>query len=227
MSRMNTVTLDPVPAPVKTRPYHSLVRRRQADATRAAVLHAARALFTARGYAQTSVTEIAQRAKVSVDTVYASVGRKPQMLLAVHDMILGSSDEPLPAQNRDYVRRMRHATTAEEKIRIYGEALAEVLPHTVPLDLALREAGQQEPECRDVRASISRRRRANMLHFAADLRGTGQLRPDLTDRQVADLVWSMNSPEYFQLLTDAGFSPDQYSKLVCDTWVRTLLAAKP
>lgn len=191
------------------------------------MLRAARALFIARGYAETSVADVARQANVSVDTIYASVGRKPQLLLAVHDMILGSSDEPIPAEQRDYVRRLREAATAEDKILLYAETLAELLPDTVPLDLALRDAGAREPECRELRASISRRRRANMLLFAADLRGTGQLRPDLTDEQAADLVWSMNSPEYFQLLADAGYTPDEYARLLADVWTRTLLAPPP
>jgi AcrR family transcriptional regulator len=209
--------------PVKMRRYHSPVRRKQADATRRAVLRAAKALFTKRGYAETSVADIARRAKVSVDTVYASVGRKPQLLLAVHDMILGSSDEPVPAEERDYVRRIRETAAAEDKLRVYAHALADLLPQTGPLNLALREAGTSEPECRALRASLSRRRRANMRLFAAELRATGRLRPDLTDEQAADLVWSMNSPEYFQLLTDAGYTPEQYAGILADVWTHTLL----
>ncbi len=209
--------------PVKTRRYHSPARREQSEATRRAVLSAARALFTTRGYAETSVADIAGRAKVSVDTVYVSVGRKPQLLLAVHDMILGSSEEPVAAEERDYVRRIRDAVTAEEKIQLYAEALADLLPRIVPLSLALRAAGEREPECRKLRKSISQRRRANMRLFAADLRHTGRLRPDLTDEEVADLVWSMNSPEYFQLLTDVGYLPAEYASLVADAWTRTLL----
>lgn len=209
--------------PVKTRRYDSPTRREQAAGTRRSVLRAAQALFVQRGYAETSVVDVARRAKVSVDTVYTSVGRKPQLLLAVHDMILGSTDEPVPAEERDYVRRIREATTAEDKIRRYAEALAALLPRIARLHLALREAGVREPECRELRASISRRRRANMLLFAADLRTTGRLRPDRSDEQVADLVWSMNAPEYYQLLTDAGYTPADYANLVADTWTRTLL----
>ncbi len=209
---------------VKPRRYHSPARRQQAEATRRAVLRAARSLFATRGYAETSVADVARRAGVSVDTVYASVGRKPQLLLAVHDMILGSSEEPVPALERDYVRRVREAPTAEDKIRCYAEALGEVLPQTVPLDAALREAGSHDPECRRLRDSISRRRRAHMRLFVADLEATGRLRPGLGLEQAADLVWSMNSPEYFQLLAGAGYTPAQYADLVADVWSRVLLA---
>lgn len=191
------------------------------------MLRAARDLFVRHGYADTSVSDVARRAKVSLDTVYASVGRKPQLLLAVHDMLLGSSDEPVPAQERAYVQRIRAATSAEAMIGLYANALAQVLPKTVPLHLALRDAGAADAECRALRDSINARRRAHMRLFVADLRATGQLRPDLTDDQAADLVWSMNSPEYFQLLADAGHTPEQYAALVADTWTRTLLVPAP
>jgi AcrR family transcriptional regulator len=224
---VNSDKVSSVPDSVKTRGYRSPARREQAEATRRAVLTAARALFTTRGYAETSVADVARSADVSVDTVYASVGRKPQLLLAVHDMLLGSSDEPVPTERRDYVRRVRQAVTAEDKIRLYADALAEILPRTVPLNLALREAGLREPECKALRESITRRRRANMRLLAAELRDTGRLRPDLTDDDAADLVWSMNSPEYFQLLSDAGYTPERYADLVADTWTRTLLTPLP
>lgn len=210
---------------VKRRTYDSTGRRAQAAATRRAVLQAARLLLTTRGYARTSVADVAREARVSIDTVYASVGRKPELLLAVHDMLLGSSDDPVPAEARDYVRRIQEAPSAEEKIRVYAVALADVLPKTAPLDLALREAGSTESACRELRSSIAERRRANMLRFAADLRRTGRLRPDLDDRQVADVVWSMNSPEYFRLLVEAGYTARQYADLVTDVWTRTLLSA--
>jgi hypothetical protein len=55
-----------------------------------------------------------------------------------------------------------------------------------------------------------------MRLVAAELRGTGRLRPGATDEQAADLVCSMNSPEYFHLLTSAGYDPQPYARLVAD-----------
>ena len=98
-----------MPSPVKTRTYRSQRREEQAASTRRAVLRAARDLFVTRGYPETTVADVARRAKVSVDTLYASVGRKPQLLLAVHDMVLSSADEPVAAEQRDYVAAIRAA----------------------------------------------------------------------------------------------------------------------
>lgn len=212
-----------MPDPVNTRPYRSPRRRERAAATRAAVLRAAHELFTAAGYADTPVSEVAARARVSVDTVYASVGRKPQLLLAVHDMVLGSAGEPVPAEQRDYVRAIRAAPDARSKIEVYASALGRLLPTTAPLAEALRVAGLTDPECRRVWEDLDERRARHMRLFAADLRATGELRGDLSDDEVADLVWSMNAPSYFSALIRRGRTPEQYAALLVDVWTRTLL----
>ena len=209
--------------PVNKRSYDSTRRRASAERTRGAVLVAARDLFTRHGYLDTSVADIAGAAGVSIDTVYASVGRKPELLLAVHDMALAERDSPVDAEQRDYVRQIREATTAAEKIATYAAALARVLPRTVPLALALRAAGETDPACRQAYAGLTERRAANMRLFAADLRRTGELRDDLDDAAVADLVWSMNSPDYYSLVLSRGRTPQQYSELVQDVWTRTFL----
>jgi AcrR family transcriptional regulator len=210
-----------VAAPVK-RPYDASRRRAAAERTRLGILAAARDLFSEAGYAGTSVQDVARRAEVSVDTVYASVGRKPQLLLAVHDMVLAEGVAPVPADERTYVRAVRAAVTLEDKITTYAAAMARVLPQTVPILKALREAGVTDPECAAQHEALIERRAANMRLLAADLRSTGELRADLTDDDVADLVWTLNSPEWFGLVASRGRTPEQYGALLADVLVRTL-----
>jgi AcrR family transcriptional regulator len=207
---------------VKTRRYRSTVRAAKAAATRRAILRAARELLTTDGYGCT-VAQVADRAGVAVDTVYASVGRKPELILAVIDMVLGDADEPVPVGERGYVLRIQAAATAEQKIAVYADALGTLLPSVAPLQEALRQAGQSEPECARVWTRLVERRAANMLLFARELRGTGQLRKDLDDQQVADIVWATNSAEYFLLLAQRGWSPEEFAAHLNDTWCRTLL----
>jgi AcrR family transcriptional regulator len=208
---------------VNKRKYDASRRRQAAARTRTAILKAARELFTTRGYAGTSVADIAQVAGVSVDTLYATVGRKPQLLLAVHDMVLAGAEAPLEAEQREYVQRIRAAKTAEEKIMLYARALARVLPQTVPLLNSLRAAGETDSSCREVYEAVVERRARNMRLFAADLRATGQLRSDLDDAEIGDLVWSMNAPEYYTLIRSRRRTPEQYAELLFKVWTRTLL----
>jgi AcrR family transcriptional regulator len=208
--------------PVKTRGYRSEVRATQAEQTRRAVLAAAHDLFTAEGYGVT-VAQVAQRAGVAVDTVYASVGRKPALLLAVIDMVLGEADLPIPADERRYVQRIQSAASAPEKLTGYAHALATLLPDIAPLQEALREAGRADPDCARAWSGLVARRAGNMLLFARDLRRTGQLRRDLDDQQVADILWATNSTEFFLLLTQRGWTPEQISTHLADLWTRILL----
>lgn len=210
--------------PVKARSYRSPMRAEQAAATRRAVLVAARELFTTTGYAGSTVADVARLAGVSVDTVYTSVGRKPELLLAVHDMALGGGDEPLSAQQRDYVAAVLAAPGARAKLETYAAALAERFPSVVPLAESLRVAAERDPACRAVLDGLDERRFANMRRFAAELRATGEVRPELTDEQVAHLLWATNSPAFYRLATSGGRGPGDYADLVLDLWTRTLLA---
>ncbi|WP_380169593.1 TetR/AcrR family transcriptional regulator [Jannaschia sp. R86511] len=208
------------PAP---RAYRSTVRSQRAAATRSAVLRAARELFTGQGYAATTVTDVARRAGVAVDTVYAAVGRKPELARAVVDMVLASGDEPLPAEQRDYVRRIRSTPGARAKLAVYAEALGHLLPVFAPLQEALREAAATDPGCATAWRGLVERRAANMLLLAHDLRATGELRDDLDDRTVADIVWATNSAEYYGLLRQRGWDDAAVAAHLVDLWSRVLL----
>lgn len=208
------------------RRYHAPRRAEQAAATWRAVLEAARELFVARGYLATTVAEIAERAGVAVDTIYATVGRKPTLLREVVETSISGQDHAVPAQQRDYVRAMVAAPTAREKLAIYAAAITEMAPRTAPVFAALRDAGLSgDRDCAALYAEITGRRAANMRLAAADLRATGELRPDLTDDEVADVLWSMNSTEYWVLLVDQrGWTPQRFGAWLADAWVRLLLA---
>jgi AcrR family transcriptional regulator len=212
-----------MPEQVKTRSYRSPRRREQAAATRLSVLAAARELLQDKGYAATTIAEVARRAGVSVDTVYTSVGRKPELVLAVIDLVLGGGD-PVPAEQRDYVQAIRAEPAARAKIELYAAAVARLVPRTAPLQEALRKAADTDAACAQTWHRLVDRRAANMLLFASDLRSTGDLRADLTDQQVADIVWSTNAAEYWLLLDRRGWTSAQYEGLLVEVWSRLLLA---
>lgn len=210
---------------VKRRAYHAPRRAEQAVATRRAVLAAARELFTSQGYSVTTVAAIAERAGVAVDTVYATIGRKPAVLREVVESAISGVDRAVPAAERDYVRAVRAAPTAGEKIDAYATALAHMGPRTAPVFRALRDAASRDPECAALHREITERRAGNMLLFAAELRGTGELRDDLSDQEIADIVWSMNAADYYLLLVaERRWTPERYGIYLADAWRRILLA---
>jgi AcrR family transcriptional regulator len=225
--RVNTGTLVAMTGPVKPqrRSYNAPRRAAGAAATRHAVLAAARDLFADRGYAATSVADIAAHAGVAVDTVYSAVGRKPEVMRALVEAAISGTDDAVPAQEREYVRRIQQTPDAAGKLTVYARAVAAIGQRMAAVHRALREAAVTDPACAALRKEIAERRAANMLLFAADLRATGEVRADLTDRQVADVVWSMNDADYYALLVaERGWSPRQFADWLSRAWVHTLLA---
>jgi AcrR family transcriptional regulator len=212
----------PMPGPVKRR-YDATGRRQAAARTRAAVLDAARELFSERGYAATSMTAIAERAGVALDTVYASAGRKPELARLLIETAISGTDEAVPAEQRDYVQAIRAAPDAGAKIAIYAAAVAAIAPRLALVLGIIQQAARAEPELAGLWSQIAERRAANMRRFVADLASVHPLRLDAG--QAADIVWATNAAELYQLLVgQRGWSPQRYERFLADTWQRLLLA---
>ena len=212
--------------PVKSRTYRSSVRQEQARRTRQAILDAARVLFSEKGFVATTIAQIAAGAGVAVDTVYASVGPKPVLMRLLMETAISGSDQAIPAERRDYVLRVRAAPAAEQKIRIYAEAVVAINARLAPLYLVLRDAAAQAPELTEIRDEIAARRAGNMRLFAQDLAGTGEIRPGLGVEEIADVVWSMNSAEFFSLLVrERGWAHERFARWLAGAWCRLFLAA--
>ncbi len=222
---MNTGKVDLVKQSVKTRRYDNARRAEQAELTRRAILEAARDLFASQGYARTTVGAIAERAGVAVDTLYSSVGRKPDLMRALIETSISGEDRAVPAEERDYVQRILAAGDTREQLAIYAAAIVPIQARMAPIFLALRDAALTDEDCEALWSEISERRSDNMLRMAGALRATGGLRTDLTDRQVADILWSTNAAEYWDLLvTRRGWSPEEFGAWLLDAWSRLLLA---
>src|SRR5215472_18094893 len=137
--------MTPMPAPVRRRsdaPRH----RRAAARTRAAILDAARELFTERGYTATPMTAIADRAGVALDTVYASAGRKPELARLLIETAISGTDQAIPAAQRDYVRAIQAAPDADTKIAAFAAAVAAIAPRLAVVLGIIQQATPAEPD---------------------------------------------------------------------------------
>jgi len=210
-----------MPAPVKRR-YDGTRRRQAAARTRAAILEAARDLFTERGYTATPMTAIAERAGVALDTVYASAGRKPELARLLIETAISGTDQAIPAEQRDYVRAIQAAPDAETKIARYAAAVTAIAPRLVVVLAIIQQAAHAEPDLAALWDQIAERRAANMRRFVADLATVTPLRLDPGD--AADIVWATNATELYQLLVgQRGWSPQRYERFLADAWRRLLL----
>jgi AcrR family transcriptional regulator len=213
---------------VKRRRYVSTIRTDAANRTRQRILEAAHELFIASGYAGFTMHEIAVRSRVALDTVYAVVGRKPQLVRLLIETAISDTQQAVPPEQRAYVQRIQAAATAREKLAIYAAAVVDIQGRLAPIVGALEAAAAAEPELVTIWHEISERRARNMKVFAADLIETGGLRPELTRTRVGDVIWAMNGPELYTLLvTQRGWSADELQAWLADSWARLLLRPEP
>ncbi len=209
---------------VKRRRYDSSSRREAATLTRQSIINTARRMFLDKGYAATTMPAIAKAAGVALDTVYATVGKKPALFRLLIEMAISGSDAAVPAEEREYVQAIRAEPDAARKLRIYAAALCSIQERLAPLFGVLQGAAPIDPELAALWQGISQRRAQNMRLFAADLAATGRLRPHLLLAKAADIIWSMNSPEFYLLLVQQrGWSSKEFEDWLARAWIQLLL----
>jgi AcrR family transcriptional regulator len=198
----------------ETRSYVSPRRRQQADETRRRIADAARRLLGKKGYAETTIAEIAAEAGVALPTVYANFGSKQGILNALIDRAIFTVEyETLVAeafaQDRPAARLRVAARIACE---IYEAERAE-------LDF-LRGAGVASPELNMIDAERESQRfetQAAVIESLADA-----IRPGMTQAAAKDVFWTLTSRDLFRMLViERRWSAGRYQE-----WLGTLLATE-
>ena len=206
---------------VKTRRYDNSQRTNAARQTRRAVVAAAYDLFVANGYPGTTLAAIAERAGVSVQTVYAQFGNKSTVLKEVVDQSVAGDDEPTPINQREWVRDILAEPDPRAKLARQAGEVARIMHRSYRLDAVLRSAAPLDADAEALWHKGSRQRHAGMKELAGHLRETGHLRPDLTVDQAADRVAALITPELYRLTVEER----RWTTEAYETWLAELLVA--
>jgi AcrR family transcriptional regulator len=204
------------------RKYDSPLRREQAAQTRARILEAAGSLFEAKGFALTTIRQIADGAGVAPDTVYATFGTKARVLTALIDMRLAPGPEATRVVERQEALAVRDEPDQRQQLRLFARDMAAISSRVRPVFEILRTASAVEPDMAQVHAEMEGYRAANMRQFAQWLAANGPLRVPL--ERAAEIIWALASPDVGRLLCDVrGWAESQHADWLEDTLVRTLL----
>lgn len=195
---------------VKTpRRYDSGGRRALSEQRRRATLDVAQRLFLDRGYAATTVEEIAQGAGVSTATIYKTYAGKVGVLRSLcHRALEGSG--PVPAEERsDALHAGGDLATV---LAGWGRLVVEVAPRILPLLIVLNDAASADAEARTLRDELSQERLERMSRNARALADAGHLGPHVSVDEARDVLWLATSPEVYDLLVcRRGWSVERYS----------------
>jgi TetR/AcrR family transcriptional regulator, regulator of autoinduction and epiphytic fitness len=214
--------------PVK-RAYDTSRRQAQARETQRHIAEAARELFIERGYVATSIRDVAQRAGVSVQTIYnAFEGGKAAIFHRVMDIVIVGDDEPRAMAERPEFQAM-FQTRDPKKLLSIGVGLSVALYGRMkPLIPAIRAAVVTDPTVAEAwEANYGQARYTGTTPGMARLAQMGALRSDVDVTRATDITWTVLSLDNYEaLVVERGWTPEAYAAWALDALVATLLKGR-
>ena len=190
-----------------------------AQQTRRDILRTARRLFADRGYAATSINDIADEAGVAIQTIYARLGSKRGMLLALIDLIDEEAGVGPLAQEVTGATSPQTALRAGVRLtRSFQERCGDIIE-------ALNTAAGAEPELADAVAEGRRRHRQGARLTVDRIQELGGLRNDVApERAHALLALSTSHEAWRELIRGYELHWDPAEDWLVDALSRAILA---
>jgi AcrR family transcriptional regulator len=201
------------------RSYEGAARQARTRRTRAAVAEAARSLFAERGYAATTIEAISDRSDTPQATVYRLFSSKLGILKALLDVSVGGDDEAVAMPDRPQVRALLSDEDPKNQLAGFAALVREVMARVGPVHRILTDAARSDQDAALLLAEIARQRHEGQRRIARSLARSGALRPGLRERDAADIIHALASPEVYGLLVfDRGWTGERHEK-----WLKSIL----
>jgi AcrR family transcriptional regulator len=183
------------------------------------VVDAARSLFLERGYVATTIESISDRSDTPQATVYRLFSSKLGILKAVLDVAIVGDDQSVPMADRPQVRSLLGDPDPVQQVTGFAALLRDLMARTAPVHRLLADAARSDADAASLLAEIARQRQQGQRRIARSLARSGALKPGLRERDAADVIHALASPEVYGLMVfDRGWSGDRY-----EDWVRAIL----
>jgi len=196
---------------VKTSTAPKPTRRERARATRLRITKAAYTLFCERGYAGTTMVDIAEAAGVAVQTVYFAFHTKSELLSRTYDFAVLGEDEPLPPENQAWYAKMTAEPDLARALRHVVVGVGAILERATPLDTVVRASAGSDPDTARVRAFHERWRAEGYRAMLEILRAKSALRDGITPERATHLLLLYVGTDMYRVLVhDFGWSHEDW-----------------
>jgi AcrR family transcriptional regulator len=211
--------------PVKrTRGYDSPRRRAQALATRRQILDAADRLFAQQGYPATTMGAIAADAGVALKTVYVAFETKSGVLRALWHLVLRGDEANAPVTDRAWYREVLDETDPVRQLQLNAHNSRVVKERAGVLLGVVRDSAPVDPDIAALWARIQTEFYENQRAIVETLAARGALLPGLDATRAADILWTLNHPDVWQLLVrERGWTPADYERWFAESSCAQLL----
>ena len=191
---------------------------------RAAVVDAARTLFLERGYGATTIEAISGLADVPVATVYRLFSSKHGILKSLLDQSIVGDDRDVPMVDRPPVRALLAEQDPKQQLAGFVALTAGVNAAVAPLYRVLVSAAGNDADAAALLDTLTSQRQQGQRRIARALARAGALRSGLRERDAADIIHALLSPELYRLLViDRGWTTERYQPWLTKTLIQQLL----
>jgi AcrR family transcriptional regulator len=198
--------------------YRSPRREDAAAATREAILTCARDLFLTRGYAATTVPEIARAARVATQTVYASTGGKAALFA---ELLQPAINDPTAA---DAMTAARQATDPERVLALCATAARSGQERYWDVVYGLMRRPPDDGLAQQAIANVAAKCMQALTVIAQRLDELGALKPGISPARAADMLWFFFGPNaWYSLVGDRGWTFEQAARWLLAAARRDLL----
>jgi AcrR family transcriptional regulator len=187
-----------------------LSRRERAKATQSRIVEAAYTLFCERGYAGTTMAQIADAAGVAVQTVYFTFHTKATLLSRAYDFAV-MGEEPLDPHRQPWYEAMTAEPDLTEALRHLVTGVGEITRRVTPLYLVARTAADGDPDTVRVMDFHERWRADGYREMVELLVAKAEFRPGLSLERATDLLLLFVGMDVYHVLVDGrGWSHDAW-----------------
>ncbi len=185
---------------------------------------AARDLFIEQGYGRTTVSDIADAAGVSVETIYAAFGNKATLLHRAWDITVGGDDQDIVFHERPEVVAIRNEPDLAKRLMLHAAFSAQTAERIAPFQLMVQSAAGADTAAASMLEEMGRQRFAGITVMAADAAKTGQLA--VSEEECRDVIWSMTDGTlWYRLVIERGWATERFAAWLGRLWVRLLAQA--
>lgn len=197
-------------------------RRSQRRAeTERRLVGSASALFVERGYAATTLADVAEHADIAPRTLYLHFATKAELLLRCIGLAIAGDAEPIALAERPAMAEAMAAPTLDERVRLMASLTASLMERTGPLLDVAFQAGTSEPSIAAAAAAGRADTRRTLREFWHRIHDDGLLSPS------PDLEWLTetatlvaHAETYLLTRKTTDWDSDTYREWLATTWHR-------
>ena len=139
-------------------------------------------------------------------------------------MAIGNASIPAPGPARPIVAALFDEPSPRQQLAGFAHINVAISTRTEHIYRVLVSAAASDPEAAALLADYHRQRDQGQGQIARALARAGALRPRLRERDAADIIHALMSPDLYRLLvTERGWAPERYERWLAATLIDQLV----